>query len=740
MLVLGAVRAVNEVDLTVQLPHGLTGYVSMREISDTIATIVDAYIEQGERAELEAVKGNTQSSEESANAAAAITLPVLTDLIRVGQLVHCYILSVGEQAKDAASGAIKHSGAGVSSNKSRRIEISLRASLFNQNLTLASLSEGRTLYGSVKSIQEKGYVIDVGVSATVPVPGQAATNITAFLPFNKAPADLLLPERKRTGRLPKKTMKKEGKPAAADEDEEAAPAGARRLVVGMPIETVITNAKNKRVLVLTAEPSVVRSAVMRNTANETDADGDEDMDDATALKNTIGFTNLQPGMLVKASIVSVISSEEQKRTNARMSGLYVRFLDFFHGMVDNLHASPDASIEGALESLYREGQKVQARILYVNYITKKIALSLLPHIVAFEPFSFPAGVKCGDKVMDSIITRVEQKQGVYLRLPVQMEGATTSQPVKAEKKVKVEQQKKSKKTSNAADDADEQMTPASEEDQDEEQEDEAADEDAMSVDEDGEEKVDVTSEQSLSAWAHISRISDTHITTVPKHYTIGTNVPCRILNLHYLDGMVHVSTQPHILEQSILYYEDVHAGMEVQVSHFSVCTDSLARALLQTDEQLYLIFPNSLYWRFAAHTVEENFPPDLPASLFHRCELFSVRSRPHVCAVVNLRVFRVGRDRLRGSVRRAAEADPSHHRADPGSPPVRHPPLRSVEEVQRSVTSLIPMHDARCFVGMGASISPDCESPTCRNWLIGYTLDPLYLLFPPLICVIVLGI
>jgi hypothetical protein len=37
--------------------------------------------------------------------------------------------------------------------------------------------------------------------------------------------------------------------------------------------------------------------------------------------------------------------------------------------------------------------------------------------------------------------------------------------------------------------------------------------------------------------------------------------------------------------------------------------------------------------------------------------------------------------------------------------------------------------DIPSYSYQGASISPDCELSTCRNWLIGETQDPLYSLF-----------
>ena len=579
MLLMGAVRAVNEVDLTVQLPHGLTGYVSMREVSDSIASIVDKYIEAGEKAEEAAVAGKQPLD---AEAEPQINLPNLAEFIQVGQLVYCTILSVGENAKDAAAAAATSSaGSAVSAHKSRRIEISLRAALFNQNLSLQSLHEGRLLYGSIKSVQEKGYVVDVGISSnnakgsSNAAGGQASgDNITAFLPFSAAPAEALLPAAKKTGR----PQTKKGAAGAAEDASGSSGSSPRRLCVGMPITTVITSAQNKRVLLLNADPALVASTVTRNSAT---ASSDDSADGATALKNSIGFTNLQPGMLVRAEVISVISSSQQSKTNAKMSGLLVRFMDFFQGVVDNLHSSSDASIAGSLESLFHVGQKINARILHINFIGKRIALSCLPHIVALDRFSFPSSVHPGDRIMNSIITKVEPKMGVYLRLPVSMAGANTLTKERATKMAQAAEKKAAAKAAKKAAKKDAEGDEAMEDDH-EKSDDEDEEDDA---EEDEEEEEDVSEELSLSAWAHLSRLSDAHITVVPKNMqSIGSTVGCRILNLHYLDGQVHVSTQPHIMAQSILYYEDVKAGMEVQVSSsehtHAPCCRSLSLILL----------------------------------------------------------------------------------------------------------------------------------------------------------------
>jgi len=250
--------------------------------------------------------------------------------------------------------------------------------------------------------------------------------------------------------------------------------------------------------------------------------------------------------------------------------------------------------------LFHVGQKITARILYINFLTKKIGLSALPHILEMKPFEFPGDLKCGDRIEQSIVTKVESKQGIYLRLPVaqtkgeEVEGEEKKlkQKSQAEKKsaqskkgsVKAEKAEKKVKQEETTDDEDEDededesdaekesndsdsdvsMSDAEDMKAEDDEEEDNDNDEQQEVSDEEEEEIDVTSESSLSAWAHISRISDEHIAQVPKDIVVGRAMPCRILNFHYLDGLVHVSMQPRVLEQSVLFIEDIQPGMDVQ--------------------------------------------------------------------------------------------------------------------------------------------------------------------------------
>ena len=111
------------------------------------------------------------------------------------------------------------------------------------------------------------------------------------------------------------------------------------------------------------------------------------------------------------------------------------------------------------------------------------------------------------------------------------------------------------------------------------------------------------------------------------------NVWIALLNLENMYGTQ--KTMQEVFNRAVQFNDPMTVYMEVAKIYAS--TKKVEVSLLDnvfsflpsrlhpgvTDEQLYLIFPNSLYWRFAAHTVEENFPPDPITPISSRNELNS---------------------------------------------------------------------------------------------------------------------
>lgn len=74
-----------------------------------------------------------------------VILPELTQMFCAGDVVHCIII-----------------GLDTTQNK-RRIELSLRASEFNNHISIGAIKEGAAVYGAVRSKEDRGWLVDLGM-------------------------------------------------------------------------------------------------------------------------------------------------------------------------------------------------------------------------------------------------------------------------------------------------------------------------------------------------------------------------------------------------------------------------------------------------------------------------------------------------------------------------------------------------------------------------------------------------
>ncbi|XP_068709241.1 protein RRP5 homolog [Montipora foliosa] len=128
MKVLGVIKEVNEFDLAISLPNGLTGFVSITDINDKVT----------EKLQEELQAKNSEDDE-------AYFLE-LSMYFKVGSLVQCSVL--------------KHE---VSTSGHQRIELSLNPKEVNNGLTKLSLKQGMVLQGYVSSVEDHGYLISFDI-------------------------------------------------------------------------------------------------------------------------------------------------------------------------------------------------------------------------------------------------------------------------------------------------------------------------------------------------------------------------------------------------------------------------------------------------------------------------------------------------------------------------------------------------------------------------------------------------
>jgi rRNA biogenesis protein RRP5 len=139
MTLLGCIKQISELGLTVSLPHQLTGSISITEITSLLSKQISVAVE-GE-----------DSDEEDLN------IPDLNDYFSIGQMVPCIVVDVQEEPR-------------------RRLDLSLKPELVNSSITVSNIFPGMLLGGMIVSKQDHGYEVHLGVD-----------QLTAFVNFKNIP-------------------------------------------------------------------------------------------------------------------------------------------------------------------------------------------------------------------------------------------------------------------------------------------------------------------------------------------------------------------------------------------------------------------------------------------------------------------------------------------------------------------------------------------------------------------------
>ncbi|KAM9323788.1 LOW QUALITY PROTEIN: protein RRP5 homolog [Gastrophryne carolinensis] len=229
MLFLGCITDVKDFELVVALPYGLTGYIQVTNICEAYTKMLNKQVTQDEPLE---------------------GLLPLPSLFTPGMLVRCVISNL-----EKTSGGFNS------------IKLSLNPKVINEDLTSSSLNKGMSLTGFVTSVEDHGYLIDLGIAGT-----------KAFLPKQKAQAYL----------------KQANKGAS--------------LNIGQYLNCVIEEVKNKgRICHLSIAQSDVGAAIATDEQQWT-------------------LNNLLPGLVVKAQIQKVCLDHVTLSFLSSYSGV----VDFLH--------------------------------------------------------------------------------------------------------------------------------------------------------------------------------------------------------------------------------------------------------------------------------------------------------------------------------------------------------------------------------------------------------------------------
>ncbi|XP_056385651.1 protein RRP5 homolog isoform X2 [Hyla sarda] len=229
MLFLGCVKEAKDFELAVHLPYGLTGYVKAINVCEAYTKLLNEQVEKDEPLE---------------------ALSPLSNLYSPGMLVRCAVSSLE-----------------TTSRGNQSIKLTLNPKKVNADLTPSSLHKGMFLSGCVSSIEDHGYLIDLGIGGT-----------KAFLPNKKAQVYL------------NQTSK------------------AVSLRVGQYVNCVIDEVKNDgRIVRLSITQSDVTAAIATEEQKWT-------------------LNNILPGLVVKAQIKKVFSD----RVTLSFLSSYTGVVDFLH--------------------------------------------------------------------------------------------------------------------------------------------------------------------------------------------------------------------------------------------------------------------------------------------------------------------------------------------------------------------------------------------------------------------------
>ncbi|NXG51282.1 RRP5 protein, partial [Psilopogon haemacephalus] len=252
MLLLGCIKEVSDYELVVSLPSGLLGFVPVTQISDAYSKMLSKEVAQGELLE---------------------DLNSLSDMYSPGMLVRCIVTSV-EKSADGR----------------RSIKLSINPKMVNKGLNASALAQGMLLSGFVASVEDHGYLIDIGVNGA-----------HAFLPRQKAQNYV-------------KAIKK-----------------GSDLKIGQNLNCVIVEVKNMgRVVRLSIDRSDLAASLATERQNWT-------------------LSNLLPGLVVKARVQKVAPFGVKMTFLSSFTGI----VDFMHMDPEkSMNYSPDQVMKACILSVH----------------------------------------------------------------------------------------------------------------------------------------------------------------------------------------------------------------------------------------------------------------------------------------------------------------------------------------------------------------------------------------------------
>eukprot|EP01088_Endostelium_zonatum_P014107 TRINITY_DN2960_c2_g1_i1.p1 TRINITY_DN2960_c2_g1~~TRINITY_DN2960_c2_g1_i1.p1 ORF type:complete len:1123 (-),score=368.74 TRINITY_DN2960_c2_g1_i1:1138-4506(-) len=481
--ILGAVRSIRDLSLLISLPNNLLGNVEITEVSDALSQVLgsiddeDSDLKKSDLVE-EDDSGSDQDDDENlsikARAAAKKASSAKISPTEVPSL-HDYF-QYGDYVVCTIN-TIDHN--------SNRISLSLKPGHINRHYSKHHIIPGMPLTGAVQSVEDHGYIISF--------------ENPEFIGFMKHSDD-----------------------------------ATQRLKSGQLVRVLVEKVGGNNVINVVRDDEKWRKTV-------------------TKASSVPSIDCIAPGMLVKAQVQKFMED-----------GLWLQFLDFYGGIVEGIHTGivdpaareakwgsgtmeeegeDEEEEEGDNKSKKskkknKKGDKkkkaktIRARVLYIDRESKKIGLTLAPHLVAFEKKIYGPEFAIG-KIVTSTPT-VLSNIGLF----------STAQLYKPAPQLSKQQKKAKKKSQNPDSMQEDEPQPQEENKQEEQKEEEQVVEEI--------------------AFAYTSKLSDDEEDLTPHKlrtkFAPGTRHKARVIAYNLIDGVILLAYNKTTLDQTFLGYHDLKPG------------------------------------------------------------------------------------------------------------------------------------------------------------------------------------
>ncbi|KIK70798.1 hypothetical protein GYMLUDRAFT_32858 [Collybiopsis luxurians FD-317 M1] len=156
MKIFGQIVSIQPLALIVSLPNQLFGHVPITNISPQLTSLLESMDADGSEEEKE-----EESGDEGEETSPRAKIPELSDLFHSGQYVRATVTTLHVQGSTDVTGLAKSRDETIKA--SRRVELSLSPELVNSGIQKSDLRPGFTLTASIKSVEDHGYLLDLGI-------------------------------------------------------------------------------------------------------------------------------------------------------------------------------------------------------------------------------------------------------------------------------------------------------------------------------------------------------------------------------------------------------------------------------------------------------------------------------------------------------------------------------------------------------------------------------------------------